>query len=268
MTRKITFATLFVFWLGMNYLLWNTEYGGGKRAGSSIPVALVWEKMLKAPDSSALEIAHRDKKLGFLRWMPNISEELGTSETQPEEDPVEGRIQKTTGYSVDIEGSVVLVSISNHLRGNVHIEFGRDFQWITFHVQAQLKSGSIELDSRAADRNLKLKFVSPGFTVEHTFTEAELQNPASLLESLELPAALLPFIQPSPAVPALHPANPAWQAFNDTIRYGHNTVHVYRLSAKLWDRFEISLIVSRAGEILRVELPNNLTLKNDILFLN
>jgi hypothetical protein len=267
MTRKISFALIFAFWLCMNYWLWRAEYGGGQEAGSSIPVRPVWEKMLKAPDNSALEITHRGRKLGYLRWMPNIGEELATGKTGSEEAPPEGMIKNMSGYTVDIEGNVVLAAITNHVRGNMHIEFGKDFQWLNVHVMAQLKSGSLEIHTSAADRTVQLNLTAPGFDVRRQFTYAELQNPAGLLESFELPPALLPLAGQPQAGPSQN-SGPVWTAFNDNIRYGRNTVRVYRLKAKLWDRYEASVLVSRVGEILRVDLPNHLTLKNDMLFAN
>ena len=267
MMRKLPFVTIFAFWVCMNYLLWQAEYGGVKEVGSSIPVDLVWGKILKAPDNSSLEVAHRNKKLGYIRWMPNIGEEMVVGKTGSEEALPEGMIQSMTGYTVDIEGNVMLASITNHVRGNMHVEFGKDFQWKSFHVQAQLKLGTIEIQSTAVDRTASFKFSSPGFTVERTFSYSELQNPASLLEAFDLPSTLLPFARQSQGTPGSH-SGLVWQAFNDTIRYGHNAVRVYRLKTKLWERYEVGVIVSRVGEILRIELPNNLTLKNDILFAN
>jgi hypothetical protein len=42
-------------------------------------------------------------------------------------------------------------------------------------------------------------------------------------------------------------------------------VRVYRLQARLLDRYQIVVVVSRVGEILRVELPNGLLLVNEAL---
>jgi hypothetical protein len=42
-------------------------------------------------------------------------------------------------------------------------------------------------------------------------------------------------------------------------------VQVYRLRTRLMDKYEISAVVSRAGEILRVDLPGGYVLVNDRL---
>jgi hypothetical protein len=49
------------------------------------------------------------------------------------------------------------------------------------------------------------------------------------------------------------------------LRVGHTDVPVYRLRTRLLDRFVVTIFVSRVGEILRVELPYDVVLKNDQL---
>ena len=56
-----------------------------------------------------------------------------------------------------------------------------------------------------------------------------------------------------------------WAARNDWLKIGHAQVRVYRLQARLLDRYQIVVVVSRVGEILRVELPNGLLLVNEAL---
>ena len=56
-----------------------------------------------------------------------------------------------------------------------------------------------------------------------------------------------------------------WEARNDRLQIGNNFIRVYRLEAKFFDRYKISLFVSPVGEILRMELPAGITLANDAL---
>ena len=84
---------------------------------------------------------------------------------------------------------------------------------------------------------------------------------------------------PLPAVPLLPllsstnagaPANSLalgldWEARSDWLKVGHSRVRVYRLEARLLDKHRVVVIVSRVGEILRVELPSEITLVNDAL---
>jgi hypothetical protein len=56
-----------------------------------------------------------------------------------------------------------------------------------------------------------------------------------------------------------------WEARTESVKLGHASVRAYRLHAHLLDRYNIVVFVSRAGEILRVELPEGITLANDQL---
>jgi hypothetical protein len=56
-----------------------------------------------------------------------------------------------------------------------------------------------------------------------------------------------------------------WEARHESIKLGHSSVRVYRLQARLLDRFAIVVFTSTAGEILRVELPDGIVLTNDQL---
>lgn len=56
-----------------------------------------------------------------------------------------------------------------------------------------------------------------------------------------------------------------WVAANDRVKIGNNWVRAYRLETRLFDRFKAVLFVSPVGELLRVELPDEITLVNDAL---
>ncbi len=56
-----------------------------------------------------------------------------------------------------------------------------------------------------------------------------------------------------------------WEAHNDRLKIGNNLVRVYRLEARLFERLKASLFVSPVGEILRLELPDEIVMTNDAL---
>jgi hypothetical protein len=51
-----------------------------------------------------------------------------------------------------------------------------------------------------------------------------------------------------------------WEAFYDTMKIGAEPVRVYRLQTRLLDKYTVKIFVSRAGEIVRAELPGEVTL--------
>jgi hypothetical protein len=56
----------------------------------------------------------------------------------------------------------------------------------------------------------------------------------------------------------------SWEAREDRINFGQSTLRVYRLDSLFMGK-RIEVVVSRIGEILRVELPFNIVLRNQAL---
>ncbi len=73
MLYRAALLSVTLFWLLMNVLLWRAEYGQRDAARTPVPVAVVWHKMLTAPDTSSLTILHHGKKFGFCHWMTSIT---------------------------------------------------------------------------------------------------------------------------------------------------------------------------------------------------
>ena len=89
----------------MNVLLWRAEIAGRNNIGSPVPLETVWQKMITAPDQSALEIRHHGKKLGFCRWIPTIGERKDVDGVVQGDSP-EGMVKETMGYDIDVSGNV------------------------------------------------------------------------------------------------------------------------------------------------------------------
>src|SRR5882724_4252655 len=116
MFSRVTLILVTVFWLIMNFLLWRSEFGGRNHVGTSVPVEVVWQKILTAPDNSRLEILHHGKKIGYCQWTANVGQELATGKMITEEIPPDGLSQKLTSYRLDFEGNLSVIEGPNRLR--------------------------------------------------------------------------------------------------------------------------------------------------------
>ena len=56
-----------------------------------------------------------------------------------------------------------------------------------------------------------------------------------------------------------------WDAREDKLKVGGSFMRVYRLQTRILDHFPVLIYVSRIGEILRIELPDEIILANDAL---
>ena len=126
-----------------------------------------------------------------------------------------------------------------------------------------LRGISCRLRADAPGRRVVLTVQDGDGRIERRFSFAELQNPGALLAELKEPlAGALPILEPTGGSfrPELK-----WQAFDDVLSIGHGQARAYRLQARLLDRYQVVVFVSHVGEILRVELPDDLVLVNDQL---
>lgn len=266
MLARITLVILTAFWLTMNILLWRAEYGTSAGLGTAVPPEVVWDKMLTAPDSSSLTIFHHGKKIGFCHWISSIGEDL--SKMSSGETPPEGMVRKIAGYRLELNGTLMLSEV-DRLRFDSHLDLGKQRDWRDFDVRLGLRPATWEVQSVAAEQAVHFSWQDDNQKYDRTFKFSELENPQALLEEFTGPlgAGVLSGLNlPFTADPgrsnslALH-----WKARQDWAKFGHSSIRVYRLEAKLLDPYKAVLLVSRVGEILRVELPDAVVLTNDQL---
>jgi hypothetical protein len=266
MFNRLYFPLIALFWIVMNVLLWRAEFGGGNEAASSVSTEVVWQKILTAPDDSTLEISWNGKRIGYCRWVANVGEELATGKVSNEDYVPEGMIRRLGRYTIDLDGNVLSSEPASRMRFNLHLEFSTNHVWRRLALRVASRPSAWEIRTASEEETLSLKYEDMSGDWTRTFTYEELRHPRQLLEEFAgpLPLALLGSVasleQETNLTLGLH-----WAARNDWLRIGHAQVRVYRLQARLLDRYEIVVVVSRVGEILRVELPNGLLLVNEAL---
>ena len=219
MLARAALIVLTLFWLAMNVLLWRSEFGPRNPMGSVVPVAAVWQKVLTAPDDSALEISHRGKKIGFCHWSANQSRERAAGKTVSEEVLPEGSVERLTSYRVDFDGTVRVGDLPHPLRFDLSMKFATNHLWQELHLRLGLRPNVWELHTVAADQDLRLKIGDGEDQYERVFRFADLKNPQALMREFANPtwlallsAAGLP--ASSGTVSALAPGL-AWEARND-----------------------------------------------------
>jgi len=266
MFNRLYFPLIALFWIVMNVLLWRAEFGGGREFGSAVPTEIVWQRILTAPDDSTLEISLEGKRIGYCRWGASAGEELAAGKVARDDYPPEGMVKRLSRYTIDLEGNVLPGQPATRVRFNLHLELTTNHVWRELSVRVATRPTVWTLHTMAADQTLDLKYEDETGRWSRTFAFEELRDPGKLAEEFAgpLPLALLGplsgFEQPKNLSLGLQ-----WEARNDWLKIGHSQVRVYRLQARLLDRYRIVVIVSRVGEILRVELPNGLRLMNEAL---
>lgn len=267
MRFRITFLIVTAFFVTMNVLLWRSEYGARGHQGSPLPSELVWEKVLTSPDNSFLEIRHHGVKIGRAHWAATVGEAAATGMVM-DDLPPEGMVKTLTGYTIDFDGTISLDDLSR-LRFNCHLELNTNQNWQKFAIKVVLKPFSWEAIANAETQSLKFFNDDGERKTERTFTAADLRNPEKLAKEMggvTLPAALaalgVPLQLPNAATAGLRFK---WEASNDRLKIGNNLVRVFRIETRLFERYKAVLFISPVGELLRVELPDEIILTNDAL---
>lgn len=263
MSRAV-FIVVTAFWLTMNVLLWQTEFGS-RQSGGTVPVRTVWEKILTAADDSSLTIYRQAKLVGACHLRTAVGEEWSkiSDENIPTAAPAKSR-----GYDLRLDGSAVLPEL-NRIRFDGELKLDRNREWQDLNARVTIRPITWEVHSVAAEQNVHLKAEGGEVPFELVLDRSDLQNPGILISKLFGPA-VSEMVAEAGLQPATHRSGaPAlgvkWEAYEDTIRIGHTAVQVYRLHTRLLERYDVNAIVSRAGEILRVELPDETLLLNDRL---
>lgn len=267
MMRRFYFPLVTLFWVVMNVLLWRSEMSNAQDGGSPVPPAAVWERILTAPDESVMVILYRGERVGSCRWLPTVGEELLPQDVDNEFAP-EGRVGRITGYRIDFDGSLILSEESmRRLRFRWELELAPDRQWRKMRAQLTNRPARWEAEADAATEQLTLSTGDPPDGWQRTLRFAELKTPGALLRTLGLPGELGRWGVLLGGIPLPDPAmldlSVDWRASRDWLRIAHARTRVYRVRARLFEGHEIVVLLSRVGEILKVELPGDIQLLNE-----
>lgn len=262
MSARIWFLVITAFWVVMNVSLWRAEFGRGRETVSDVRPELVVDRILNAPDASTLQVLHHGAVIGTLRWIPSVAE-VNPSASDTESLP-EGMIVNA-GYNLDLDLSLNGDEPSERWRVLSHVDLNTNKVWQEFTVRVLQRPASWELVARQGSDDIVLRFEEGTERWEKHFSARDLSNPASMLGpyAMFLPGGLSR--QLTQFTPKAAEKGFQWRARNDWLRVGRTRVRVYRLSATLFGSYEMVVYLSRAGEILKVTLPDTFVLVNEAL---
>ena len=268
---RLWLVVVALFWGLMNLLLWRSEYGDAASLGSSLPVEVVWRKILETPDASGLEIRQKGKKIGFCRWSV-IQETPIDFEADLEpvdgQDELDGMIEEILGFQIQLEGNLSTgAEEGRYLRFGLSTHLEADAEtWTEVDLRIGKKGNWLQLDARRDRDDVRFSHLYEGNQSEFSFSFDDLRNPSALLSGFGVP---LPWVG-MPRLTGMSGFNLAdlqlgleWESGSEFVTIAHTRIRVYFLRANLFEKQSVSLMMSRAGEILRAELPNDIVLVNE-----
>ncbi|MGV3773844.1 MAG: hypothetical protein ACO1QB_13150 [Verrucomicrobiales bacterium] len=264
MIKNASFIAIAIFWVWMNALLYHSEFGTGQELGSEIPVELVWEKILTAPDDSFMEINYAGTKIGYVRWRPNVGEETATGKVMIDE--VEGMVRKKANYTVELESNFLSQEAGRRLRVDAFMTFSTNFTWQDFTLSFAARPVSVQIRGSAATNIMFLKLNDGAREIQTKFKPSDLQQLSPMLKDVDLP--LISNFLPQTSANELGrrlDLGLSWKAYQDWVTIGGARVRTYRLTTSLLEKFEVVVLVSKVGEILKVKLPGDVGFTNEAL---
>ena len=267
MRYRLSFFIIAAFFLTMNALLWRSEFASKSRFTAPVPPIVVWQKVVTSPDDSWLEIRHHGVRIGRAHWLATINEEFPPEDDFLEDLPPEGMVHRVTGYTLEFDGWVSMDELTR-LRFNVGLRLDTNQVWQQFDLKVVMKPFSLDVDAWAQREQIRV-VMEDETRKEYTYSFADLRKPDKLLRDLGgplLPATLGAFglaLRSGQDVEGA--AGFTWDARHDRLHLGRNDLRVYRLEAVAFGRYKAVLFVSPVGEVLRVELPDDLVMMNEAL---
>jgi hypothetical protein len=262
MTARLIFPAVAVFWLTMNVLLWRAEFGA-QGGDTPVPVALVWRKILTAPDASSLSVYQNGERTGYCEFSTSIGQEMAAVDA--DKLPPEN-LFKRAGYQIHLAGNVSFGDFTNRLKFDGHMRFSATRQWREVTVKLTTRQATVEIHSLATNQTVHVKISGDGGVMERELALADLQSPAALLRAFVgdladplLGALEMPDFKMLAGEQALE-----WSARRTRIKIGAEAVPVYRLETTVLGHV-ITVDCSTLGEVLRVTLPGNINARIDEL---
>ncbi len=271
MQQRIILGSVTFFWLVMNILLWRWEYSD-QRPGQEVEAASVWQKILRSPDLAYLDIYKKNRwrrPLGSFRWSSEIVDTDFINTTSGA--TLDGMIRKATGYSIEISNGYLDLPELPRIRYKLQLDFDANIKWKALRIDFRQVPVIATVSSTATNNTAEFNIDTGEQVTTRIVPFADLRQPSKVAAlSVELftgSKQAAPWVEYllqglNPAAQLNYSADLEWKARYDWLPQVSSRIRVYRLEANLSGSKLLTIYVSRVGEILRIELPNEIVIRN------
>jgi hypothetical protein len=153
---------------------------------------------------------------------------------------------------------------TNRLKFDGHLQFSPRREWRELVLKITTRQAVVEIHSLATNQNVHVKITSDGEVLERNLALADLQSPAALLRvfvgNLADPLLGTMDLPDFKTVAGDRPL--VWTANRTRVKIGSEAVPIYRLETTVLGH-DIIVDCSTLGEVLRVDLPGNISARID-----
>lgn len=267
--RRILYFCVIAFWLLMSLLLIQSEFGELHTAGVPIPPEVVWKKMIQATDPSLLAVTLHGptNRIGSFKWVPSLVETNEPVPPDTDQSLPEGMSQGVSNYLLDFDGSLSLTldGWTNRVRVSMRLKTDTNAVWQEFHLQVGLRPEIWTFEADAAKQTLRVRTDGSAGSDEKVYAFKDLADSRKWMRQLGglmLPELIAGLSQPSSSA---HPLGFELEARRDhRLKFGAQRIRCFRLRASILGRYHMDLYLNpQSGEVIRVDLPNQIALMNE-----
>ncbi len=261
MPARLTFLAIAAFWLTMNVLLWRAEYGSHGDE-TPVPLELVWKKILTAPDASSLSVYQNGDRSGYCEISTSVGQEMAAVDA--DRPPPEG-LARHAGYQIHLAGNIALGDFTNRLKFDCRLSFSNVSEWREVELKISAHQTLVSIHSVATNQMVHLRINGGGANLmEKDLTFADIQNPNALVRALlgNVGDTLFGAMDLPDLTTVSAGQKVALRANRTRVKIGTEAVPIYRIETDFLGH-SVLVDVSTLGEILRVELPGNISARID-----
>ena len=199
--------------------------------------------------------------MGYCEFSTSVGQQMAALDD--DKLPPDGLVAKA-GYQVHLAGNVALGDFTNRLKFDGRVLFKNTRDWQELHFKISSRLTTVELAAQASNQVVHVKISNDGEITERDLAFADLQKPETILRAFagNMADSLLAFVE-LPALPAgAAPGPVTWDARRTRVKIGAEFMPVYQLKSTALGR-DVTVDVSTLGEILRVNLPGEFSVRVD-----
>jgi hypothetical protein len=177
--------------------------------------------------------------------------------------PPEGLV-KRAGYQIHLAGNVALGNFTNRMKFDARVQFSALREWREVNLKISTRAAVVEIHSLATNQSVHLKITGGGGVLERDLSFEDLRNPNTLIQALvgNFADPLFGALDLTDLAATSSAQKLEWRASRTRVKISTEDLPIYRLETNFLGH-AVLVDVSTLGEILRVELPDNISARID-----
>jgi hypothetical protein len=199
--------------------------------------------------------------MGYCEFSTSVGQQMAALD---EDKPPPENFSTHAGYQIHLAGNVALGDFTNRMKFDGKILFDAHRKWQELSMRISTHQAIVDIHSLATNRLVHVRMNNDGLVTERDLSFDELSNPSAIVRAFAGNFAdVVLGVVDLPQFAADASSQPVqWDARRTRVKIGTEAVPVYRLETSALG-YTMDVDVSTLGEIMRVQLPGQVTARID-----